>query len=58
MGVESSLRAVARPCGNLQRVVNPDTRYSNHTVNILDIAFHCARDPVGVVRDLTDCQGP
>ncbi len=58
MRVQRSLGAVARAGGDLQAVVHADARDADNAADILDVAFDVARDAVGVIRDLANCQGP
>lgn len=58
MRVERPLRPVAHACGNLEVVADPDTGDPNHAVHILNVAFNLAANPVRMVRDLANCQGP
>ncbi len=58
MRIERPLRAVSRAGWDLQSVMHADARDADHAVDVLDITFYVTFDAIGVIGDLTNCQGP
>lgn len=58
VSVHRPLRPIPRALRNLEVIVDADAGDADDAVNVLDVAFDIAENTVGVIRDLTSCQGP